>query len=491
MREIFKKESSDAVILVDAANAFNNLNRMVALHNIQYICPPLATTLINTYRQPSRLFLPGGREILSQEGTTQGDPLAMQFYALATNPLISTLLLRAHEVSQVWLADDTTGAGKLEDLKRWWDIVIQEGSKLGYVVNEKKSWLIVKRPDDLDRAREVFVGSEIKFTTSGQRHLGAAIGSSDFKVEYFTEKVNEWCEEVRKLSEFAKSQPHAAFSAYIHGQQHKYHYFMRTIKDVGECLKPLDDVITNTFLPSIMGFNITSVEERELLSLPIKNGGMGIEILADISDVEFGRSVEITAPLAAIIAMQSGELPNREEVDLAKSTVRARKAETAKTKTARVDSAVERETMRIIQQSREPGASNWLSALPLARHHLNLNKGEFRDACALRYNKHLSGLPSVCVCGQPFNVTHAMNCKRGGFISARHDNIRDFEAKLLAQVCKDVENSHPCKHCPGVPKRVPMHALMCEPEASGAKAKMHILTSASQTPAQPHRSMPH
>ena len=170
---------------------------------------------------------------------------------------------------------------------------------------------------------------------------------------------------------------------------------------------------------------------------------MGIEILADISDVEFGRSVEITAPLAAIIAMQSGELPNREEVDLAKSTVRPRKAETAKTKTARVDSAVERETMRIIQQSREPGASNWLSALPLARHHLNLNKGEFRDACALRYNKHLSGLPSVCVCGQTFNVTHAMNCKRGGFISARHDNIRDFEAKLLSQVCKDVETEPP------------------------------------------------
>ena len=36
-----------------------------------------------------------------------------------------------------------------------------------------------------------------------------------------------------------------------------------------------------------------------------------------------------------------------------------------------------------------------------------------------------------------------MNCKRGGFISARHDNIRDFEAKLLSQVCKDVETEPP------------------------------------------------
>ena len=51
MRELFGMEENDAVILVDATNAFNCLNRKVALHNIQYTCPPLAIILINTYRQ--------------------------------------------------------------------------------------------------------------------------------------------------------------------------------------------------------------------------------------------------------------------------------------------------------------------------------------------------------------------------------------------------------------------------------------------------------
>lgn len=46
---------TDAVLLVDADNAFNRLNRAVALHNIQYTCPPLATILTNIYRAPSRL----------------------------------------------------------------------------------------------------------------------------------------------------------------------------------------------------------------------------------------------------------------------------------------------------------------------------------------------------------------------------------------------------------------------------------------------------
>ena len=34
---------------------------------------------------------------------------------------------------------------------------------------------------------------------------------------------------------------------------------------------------------------------------------------------------------------------------------------------------------------------------------------------------------------------HALNCKTGGFITIRHNRIRDFEAQLLTEVCSDVE----------------------------------------------------
>ena len=52
MNDIFHHENTDAVILLDTANVFNRLNRKVALHNIQYLCPSLSTVLINTYRIP-------------------------------------------------------------------------------------------------------------------------------------------------------------------------------------------------------------------------------------------------------------------------------------------------------------------------------------------------------------------------------------------------------------------------------------------------------
>ena len=66
MRSIFEQEATDAVLLIDAANAFNRMNRAVALHNIQYLCPPIATYLLNTYQSPTRLFVSGGGEILSK-----------------------------------------------------------------------------------------------------------------------------------------------------------------------------------------------------------------------------------------------------------------------------------------------------------------------------------------------------------------------------------------------------------------------------------------
>ena len=79
--KVFASVGTDAVLLVDADNAFNRLNRTVALHHIQYICPALATIITNIYRAPSRLFATGGMELLSEEGTTQGCPLSMAMYA--------------------------------------------------------------------------------------------------------------------------------------------------------------------------------------------------------------------------------------------------------------------------------------------------------------------------------------------------------------------------------------------------------------------------
>ena len=91
MHDIFGTNKTQAVLHVDAENAFSFINRQVFLHNIKHKCPPIATFVRNCYNIPARLFVLGGKELLSHEGTTQGDPTAMAIYGTALIPLLKHL----------------------------------------------------------------------------------------------------------------------------------------------------------------------------------------------------------------------------------------------------------------------------------------------------------------------------------------------------------------------------------------------------------------
>ena len=75
-------------MLEDASNVFNSVNRNVFLHNVKVICQPISTFVKNCYQAPSCLFVIGGVELKSSEGTTQGDPIAMMIYVITMILLI-------------------------------------------------------------------------------------------------------------------------------------------------------------------------------------------------------------------------------------------------------------------------------------------------------------------------------------------------------------------------------------------------------------------
>ena len=74
--------------------------------------------------------------------------------------------------------------------------------------------------------------------------------------------------------------------------------------------------------------------------------------------------------------------------------------------------------------------------LPIEEHNFAFTKGLFRDALCLRYDWTP---PHYCVCGSTFSTEHALSCPCGGLPSIRHNNIREFTAKLLTEVCPNVE----------------------------------------------------
>ena len=189
-------DDTDAVPLIDAYNASNSLNRAAALHNISVLCPSIATNAINTHRRHARLFVMGGKELLSAEGTTQGDPIAMSLYAVSLQPLIAQLQ-SSSSAEQCWFADDATESGTLENVMRWWNELSSSGPALGYFPNAKKCWLITK-PEKEEEARAVFGATAINITTERHKHLGAALGSRSYFEEYVGENVDDWVSQVIK-----------------------------------------------------------------------------------------------------------------------------------------------------------------------------------------------------------------------------------------------------------------------------------------------------
>ena len=94
---------------------------------------------------------------------------------------------------------------------------------------------------------------------------------------------------------------------------------------------------------------------------------------------------------------------------------------------------------KLMEINSEKGASIWLSTIPLKDEGFNLDKQSFWDLIKIRYGHQVDRLPERCACGATFNLQHSLSCKKGGFITLRHNNLRDSTARLLAEVCKDVK----------------------------------------------------
>jgi hypothetical protein len=421
MRELFGDLAADGMLLIDADNAFNRVNRKAALLNIKFTCPIFKFTLINMYRTPSRIFVVGGLEMVSREGTTQGCPLAMAMYALALVPLT----LELHSLcKQVWYADDGTGCDKLKPMRDWWDALVEKGPAYGYFPKAVKTWLIVKE-ERLEEAQQIFHGSGVQITTEGMRHLGAAIGSDDFKSAYIMKKIDGWVDNVERLSVIAKTEPHAAFSAFTRCLQSRWTFVTRTIPNAAKYFEPLEKVIREKFIPALLGREVNDLE-RELFSLPARHAGLGIFNPCTLSDNAFTNSEGLSAPLTALVLAQERMFDPAEMRDEQKKIQTMQKAAADKRYTvtlAEIEAKAPAPLKLAIKLARIKGASSWVTAMPLLEQCTVLHKGDFRDAIYLRYGWTPLKLPDTCTCGSKFSVEHSLSCLRGGFRTLMHNEV--------------------------------------------------------------------
>ena len=112
-------------LLVDARNAFNEMNRTTMLWVVCHEWPSGARFVFNCYRHHTIMVIRRnngtGVIIHSQDGVTQGDRLSMVVYGIGILPLIRQLKILFPDVTHSWYADDALAASTFQRIRQYFE----------------------------------------------------------------------------------------------------------------------------------------------------------------------------------------------------------------------------------------------------------------------------------------------------------------------------------------------------------------------------------
>ena len=178
-------------------------------------------------------------------------------------------------------------------------------------------------------------------------------------------------------------------------------------------MKKLESLVKDKLIPAITGKKIISEEMRLVFSLPARLGGLGFQNPGMEADFEFYYSMRATSQLKDAIKTQRQEFQNDEErqKDIL-AQIKQAKTERANEILREVKDKCSATLFKLIELSSEKGASSWLTSLPLKDYGFRLNKQEFTDAIAMRYDLKINDVSRTCVCGQPNTTNQSILQKR-------------------------------------------------------------------------------
>ena len=355
-------------------------------------------------------------------------------YAIATLPLINELEDHPN-ITQLWYADDSTALGSIISLLTWFENLLNVGPRYGYSPEPSKSFLIVSE-SLVNEATNLFNNYGVNVVT-GHRFLGGFIGDERGTTSYVKSKVQEWSHHIELLSTIAKTQPQAAFITLTKSLQHEWTFIQRVIRDNGSSLpfQALEDLLGSTFIPSLLGHDCSDLD-RTLFSLPIKMGGLNIRIPTITAITTFDSSRAATRILVDSITCHSefSLMDHIMTVSEARHQFNQIKYITDEQIWSSVFNQADPTHQRSLQRHRY-SLTNWLNTLPIQKDHFDLSATEFRDTLCIRYLKPLLNIHPHCDgCGEPFSTSHALDCRKGGLIVQRHNEIRDVIIELSSQI---------------------------------------------------------
>ncbi len=200
--------------------------------------------------------------------------------------------------------------------------------------------------------------------------------------------MDGWVKDIEELSLIAKEEPQLAYAAYTKGICHRWSYLQRTVEGISDLFHPLEQSLRRNLIPAIIGRKVSDLE-RDMIALPLRYGGLGIQNPTVIANREFKASLSITKELTHLIYNQDLDITKLDNATVSKmkEEFKLEKEDWFKQERERILNLMTPITRkRAFEHASEKGVSSWLSALPLRSLGYCLNKQEFRNAICLRYD---------------------------------------------------------------------------------------------------------
>ena len=116
-----------------------------------------------------------------------------------------------------------------------------------------------------------------------------------------------WDYDIHHLSHMAESQPQAAYAALTKSLQREWIFLQRVVPMCCTLFANLETTLLASFFPAMFGCEISSLEQR-MFSLPVRFGGLGVDLPVTSADSMYAASRHATGILMdAIIAGSSLE----------------------------------------------------------------------------------------------------------------------------------------------------------------------------------------
>ena len=156
----------------------------------------------------------------------------------------------------------------------------------------------------MDEAKTMLAESGVKITSEGKKYLGYTLRTTEFNKSFCEDLASKFTKMAETLCEIAKAYPQEAYAGYIFGLSNKWTYFCRSVSEMRVAIIPLDEVVKNRLLPTVIGTPISS-ELRNIVALSTRLGRLGIPLHAESRAEDLRVSQKVTEYLVHLIKCQS------------------------------------------------------------------------------------------------------------------------------------------------------------------------------------------